>query len=50
MPADFFQFLERKLTEHGIGKVVPADGVLERHARAVLTRDLTKANLCEGGS
>jgi hypothetical protein len=46
MPADVFvRFLERKLTEHGIGKVVPSDDVLEQHARNVLTRVLTNKAL-----
>ncbi len=46
MPADVFvRFLERKLAEHGIGKVVPGDDVLEQHARHVLTRDLTNKAL-----
>ena len=46
MPADVFvRFLERKLAEHGIGKVVPGDDVLEQHARPVLTRDLTNKAL-----
>jgi hypothetical protein len=40
MPADVFvQFLERKLIEHRIVKVVPGNAVLEQHARRVLTRD-----------
>jgi hypothetical protein len=38
MPAAVFvRFLERKLTEHGIGKVDPDDDVLQHHARRVLT-------------
>ncbi len=46
MPADVFvRFLERKLTEHGIGKVVPDNDVLEQHARHVLTRALTNKAL-----
>jgi hypothetical protein len=47
MPADVFvQFLERKLTESGVGKMVPADdGVLERHARHVITRTLLNRRL-----
>jgi hypothetical protein len=46
MPADaFVRFLERKLTEHGIGKVVPHDDVLEQHARQVLVRALTNKAL-----
>jgi bisphosphoglycerate-dependent phosphoglycerate mutase len=46
MPADVFVgFLERKLTEHGIGKVVPDNDVLEQHARHVLTRALTNKAL-----
>jgi hypothetical protein len=46
MPADVFvRFLERKLTEHGICKVVPPDDVLEQHARDVLARALTNKAL-----
>jgi hypothetical protein len=46
MPADVFvRFLERKLAEHGIGKVVPGNDVLEQHARHVLTRALTNKAL-----
>ena len=46
MPADVFvRFLERKLGEHGIGKVVPDDDVLEQHARQVLVRALTNKAL-----
>jgi hypothetical protein len=46
MPADvFIRFLERKLVEHGIGKVVPDNNVLEQHARHVLTRALTNKAL-----
>jgi len=45
-PADVFvQFLERKLAEHGVGKVVPGDDVLEQHARHVLTRALANREL-----
>ncbi len=36
----FVTWLESKLTEHGRGKVVPAAGVLERHARRLLARRL----------
>ena len=46
MPADVFvRFLERKLTEHGIGKVVPDNDVLAQHSRHVITRDLTNKAL-----
>jgi hypothetical protein len=46
MPADLFvQFLERKLAEQGIGKVVPDNDVLVQHARHVLTRALTNKAL-----
>ena len=46
MPADMFvRFLERKLVEHGVGKVVPDNDVLEQHARHVLTRALTNKAL-----
>ena len=46
MPADVFvRFLERKLAERGIGKVVPGNEVLEQHARHVLTSALTNKAL-----
>ena len=32
----FVQFLERKLVEHGIGKVVPGNDVLAQHSRMSL--------------
>jgi Topoisomerase 6 subunit A/Spo11, Toprim domain len=32
----FVSFLERKLIEHGVHKVVPTDDVLEQHARRVI--------------
>jgi hypothetical protein len=34
-----------KLAEHGVGKVVPDNDVLEQHARHVLTRALTNKAL-----
>ena len=41
MPADVFVgFLERKLAEHGVRKVVPDRGTLERHARRVIEQRL----------
>jgi Histidine kinase-, DNA gyrase B-, and HSP90-like ATPase len=46
MPSDVFVlFLERKLTEHGVHKVVPAAGVLESHARRVIIRTLLNMRL-----
>jgi hypothetical protein len=46
MPSDvFIAFLERKLAEHGVEKVIPDDAVLERHARQVLTRELANREL-----
>ena len=39
--ADFIRFIERKLTDHGLRKVIPADdAVLERHARYVIEQEL----------
>ena len=50
MPADVFvRFLERKLTEHGICKVVPGNDVLEQHARHLLTRALTNRRWTQSG-
>lgn len=51
MPADVFVgFLERKLTEHGVRKVVPDDTVLERHARRVIEQRLVDKVLQENRS
>jgi hypothetical protein len=36
----FVAWLEGKLEEHGKDKVIPADGVLERHARRIVARRL----------
>lgn len=36
----FVAWLENKLEEHGAGKLIPAAGVLERHARRILARRL----------
>jgi hypothetical protein len=48
MPADaFVGFLERKLAEHGVRKVVPDSGTLERHARRVIERRLVEEALRE---
>jgi hypothetical protein len=41
----FVQFLERKLTEHGVRKVVPGGAVLEQHARRVITRTILNMRL-----
>ncbi len=43
----FVSFLERKLAEQGIGKVVPDHGILVTHARRVVERDLVEALLQE---
>jgi hypothetical protein len=46
MPSDVFvRFIERKLTEYGVHKVMPADDVLESHARRVITRTLLNIQL-----
>ena len=48
MPADVFVgFLERKLAEHGVRKVVPDRGTLERHARRVIEQRLAEEALRE---
>jgi len=36
------EFVERKLNEYGIAKVVPADAVIEAHARRLIERGLTE--------
>jgi hypothetical protein len=47
MPADVFVgFLERKLAEHGVRKVVPGRGVLEDHARRMIEQELAERELC----
>ena len=48
MPADVFVgFLERKLAEHGVRKVVPDRATLERHARRVIEQGLAEEALRE---
>jgi hypothetical protein len=36
------EFVESKLTEHGVEKLIPEDGVLEEHARHVLEQRFAK--------
>ncbi len=46
MTADVFvAFLERKLSENGVRKVVPSNDVMQAHARSVLTRAITNQRL-----
>jgi hypothetical protein len=46
MPSDvFIRFLERKMIEHGVKKVVPDEDVLTAHARNVMERALTNKAL-----
>jgi hypothetical protein len=45
--SQFVQLLERKLTEHGVRKVVPGDDVLQHHVRQVITRTLLNRRLDE---
>ena len=48
MAADVFvRFLEHKLVEHGVRKVVPGDDVLAQHARQVVTLAFTNKALEE---
>jgi hypothetical protein len=48
MPSDvFIRFLERKLTAHGVKKVVPEVPVMEQHARQIFERSLTNKGLDE---
>jgi Topoisomerase 6 subunit A/Spo11, Toprim domain len=48
MPSDMFvAFLERRLREYGVQKIVPADAELERHARRAITQALLNAALDE---
>jgi hypothetical protein len=35
---ELVEFIERKFEEHGVGKVIPTDDVLEQHARRMLER------------
>jgi hypothetical protein len=41
------EFVERKLGEHGVAKVVPEDEVIEGHARRLIERTLTKKAIDE---
>ncbi len=51
MPADVFvSFLERKLTEHGIRKVVRDCAILEVHARRLIEQRLVKEALLESSA
>jgi hypothetical protein len=43
----FVAFLERKLAEHGVSKVVPDESVLEQHARRVIEQGLAEKLLNE---
>jgi hypothetical protein len=43
----FVQFIERKLAEHGVRKVVPGEDVLGQHARRVITLTLLNRRLDE---
>jgi hypothetical protein len=46
MPSDvFIAFIEAKLAEHGVRKLVPEDDVLQQHARGVITRALLNQRL-----
>jgi hypothetical protein len=41
----FVDFLERKLTEHGVAKVVPEPEIIEQHARRLIEQRLAKEAL-----
>jgi hypothetical protein len=43
----FVAFLERKLAEHGVRKVIPDESVLEQHARRVIEQGLAEKVLNE---
>jgi hypothetical protein len=43
----FIEFLDRKLTVHGVRKVVPCADVLEAHARQIMERALTNKGMEE---
>jgi hypothetical protein len=46
MPSDMFVgFLERKLTEHAIKKVIPQNDIIEAHARNVLEQILLQRHV-----
>ena len=48
MPSDVFvAFLERKLAEHGIRKVVPDDDTMRSHARRIIEEKLAEQALME---
>jgi hypothetical protein len=43
----FIDFIERKLTEHRVEKVIPQNEIIERHARRLLEQKLTREALAE---
>jgi len=43
----FVDFIERKLNEHGVEKVIPQDEIIEQHARRLLEQKLTREALAE---
>jgi hypothetical protein len=43
----FIQFLEEKLEEHGVEKIIPDNDVLEAHARQVMERALANKALAD---
>jgi DNA topoisomerase VI subunit B len=40
-------FIEQKLAEHGVEKVIPNDAIIEQHARRVIERELTERAIAE---
>jgi hypothetical protein len=42
---EFVAFIERKLTEAGVKKVVPSDAVIERHMRRLIEQRLADAEI-----
>jgi hypothetical protein len=40
-------FVEQKLAEHGVAKVVPENGVIEGHARRLIERAMTEKAIVE---
>ena len=43
----FVNFIEGKLTEYGVGKVVPNKAIIEAHARRLVEQRLTEQALDE---
>src|SRR5262249_42202162 len=43
----FVDFIERKLTEHGVKKAIPEPGIIEQHARRLIEQQLAAKTFAE---